>query len=160
MRANPKNISSKKPHGFTFVEIMITLALFFLMASIGLGIFFQYFTFSLITQEVTATQSLIKSVRFKAQKNPDSSRYGVHLDTGTNLIIGFKEPFVMGNSSNDVVHLEQLTIKDLNLMPNVGVTDEILFEAGTAKTTNTGSFTIGNDDFDYTFNVNAQGGIE
>ena len=139
---------------------MITLTLFFLLASIGLGIFFQYFSFSLINNEVTTTQSLMKNTRFKALKNPDGARYGIHLDTANNLIISFKEPFQMGESSNITIELKQLTIKDLSLLPNIGTTNEILFEATSAKTNNTGSFTIGNADFSYPFTINAQGGIE
>ncbi len=146
--------------GYTFVEIMVTLALFFLLASIGLGAYFQYYSFSLINNDVSHVQSLIKNTRFKALKNPDGSSYGIHIDTANDELTSFKSSYTPGQSGNVTVTLEQLEITDLSLQPAPGTTNEVLFQALTAKTQNTGSFSIGDGDFTYSFTINAQGAIE
>ncbi len=155
-----KNNIKEKTQGFTLTEVMVTLALFFILASVGLGAYFQYYSFSLINNDVTQTQSLISNTRFKALKNPDGSDYGIHLDNNANEITSFKVPYNPGNSANIIYALEQLTITDISLAPVVGVTKVIIFDAITGKTQNTGSFEIGNGDFTYSFNLNAQGAIE
>ena len=150
----------KNTTGFTLVELMVTMSLFFLLASVGLGAYFQYYSFSLINNDVTTTQGLIKNTRFKALKNPDNSDYGIHIDDVTDEITSFKAPYNAFDTANVILKLEQLEITDLNLMPNIGTTNEVVFSAVTGKTVNTGSFTIGNGDFSHSFNFNAQGAIE
>ncbi len=149
-----------KTKGFTLVELMVTLALFFVLASIGLGAYFQYYSFSLINNEVSKVQGLMKNARFKALKNPNGSAFGIHLDPVDREITSFENTYVDGNSGNEVLILEQMEISNLNLQPSVGSTNEILFESRTSKTVNTGSFAISKDDFTYTININSQGAIE
>ena len=101
--------------------------------------------------------TLMKYTRFNALKNPTNSNYGVHLDVAKNSIIAFRSAYNPFDTSNNFVLLKELRIEDLNLMPSVGVTNEIIFKNQTGKTDNTGSFVIGNDNFTYTFSINEQG---
>ena len=147
--------------GFTFVEVMLTLALFIILASVGFGAYFQYYKFSLMNVDITNTQSLLKNTRFRALKNPNGSDYGIYINDSTNEIISFEgEEYTPGDSSNTVLELEALQVSNLSLNPVLGSTNEIIFEASTAKTENTGSFTIGNSNYIHTFYINAQGAIE
>lgn len=146
--------------GFTFIEIMITFSLFLILASVGVGSYFQYYTYSLITRDVDKVTTIMQQTRFRALKTPDGSDYGIHLNDGTGEVIGFKSSYTPGASDNITVTLEQLNITDLDIQPDSGTTNEILFEASTGKTANTGSFTIGDSDTSYTFNINVQGGFE
>jgi len=156
-----RNEKSRFPKGgFSFIEVMTTLGIFFLLASVGLGAYFQYYKFSLINNDIHSAQTLIRNTRFKALKNPTGSNYGVHIDEATNEITSFEGSYVHGESSNIVVQLEQVTITNLNLMPTPGVTDQIIFQAGTAKTQNTGSFSVGSVNYSYTLTINAEGAID
>ena len=101
----------------------------------------------------------MKNARFKAMKNPTNSNYGIHIDEGLNAIIEFTDTYIPNNTGNKALELNSLRIYDLNLAPNIGVTNEIIFENNTGKTENTGSFVIGNDTYNYTFNINSQGVI-
>lgn len=150
----------KKRKGFTLVELMVTLALFFVLASIGLGAYFQYYSFSLINNEVSKVQALMKNARFKALKNPSGADFGIRLDVANREIISFEDTYVPGNDTNEVLILDQLEISNLNLLPSAGTTNEIIFENSSAKTSNTGSFAISKDNFTYTITVNSQGAIE
>ena len=146
--------------GFSFVEVMITLALFLLLAGVGMGAYFQYYSFSLKNHDVNESINLLQKARFKALKNATSTDYGVHIDTGMNMITGFEPPYNPNDPQNVTVELKELTIMDLNIQPSIGVTEDIIFEATTGKTMNTGTFTLGTNDYSYTFTINAQGVIE
>ena len=148
-------VNEKK--AFSFIEVIITMSLFLLLAGIGIGAYFQYYSFSLIKTDVNNTVNLIQQTRFKALKNSTISNYGIHLDPITKIFTGFKDTYNPLDSENEVLELEQLSIIDLSLSPEIGITNEVLFEAQTGKTINSGSFTIGNDDFSYTININLQG---
>lgn len=143
--------------GFSFTEVMITIALFLLLAGIGVGAYFKYYTFALANADVENALTLIKQARFHALKNPYASNYGVHLDTATQSLTVFRDTYAPGSPGNVVLELEQLRIADLSLNPNIGVTNEILFENQTGKTGNTGNFTIENEVYNYTFTINSQG---
>lgn len=143
--------------GFSFTEVMITIALFLLLAGIGVGAYFKYYTFALANSDIENTLTLIKQARFHALKNPYNSNYGVHLDNATQNVTIFRDTYTPGASENIVLELEQLRITDLSLNPNIGVTNEILFEKQTGKTQNAGNFTIENNIYTYTFTINSQG---
>lgn len=143
--------------GFTFIEMMITVALFFLLAGVGVGAYFKYYVFSMASTDVSKTMTLIKQARFRALKNPDNSNYGVHLDATSHHLTVFENSYNPADPQNIKLDLEQLQITDLNLNPNPGVTNDIIFEKQTGKTQNTGSFTIENDVYSYTFTINSQG---
>jgi prepilin-type N-terminal cleavage/methylation domain-containing protein len=145
--------------GFTFIEAIIVMALFLVLAGAGLGAYFNYYTQSLASMDINNTLTLIKQTRFKALKNPTTSDYGIHLDSVMKTITSFKDIYNLTNQNNIVLKLEQLNITDLNLNPDIGITNEILFKKQTGKTVNTGSFTIENGSIIYTFNINEQGVI-
>jgi hypothetical protein len=135
------------------------MSLFLLLAGIGIGAYFQYYQAALVNTDIDNALTIMKDTRFKALKNPTNEDYGVHIDSGTNSIISFRKFYSPGSTENVVVELKQMTIQTLNLDPNLGVTNEIIFENKTGKTQNTGTFTIGNLQRSHTFNINAQGVI-
>lgn len=139
---------------------MLTISLFAVLAGVGVGSYFQYYRFSLMNIDISSSQNLLKNTRFKALKNPNAKNYGIYIDNTSNELISFEEPFLPQNPANTVLKLEQLKISNLSLKPSLGITNQIIFKASTAKTENTGSFTIGNDNYIYTFYINAQGAIE
>ena len=142
---------------FTFMEMMLTVALFFLLAGVGVGAYFKYYVFSLASIDVNKAMTHIKQARFRALKNPDNSNYGVHLDANIQTLTTFKNTYNPVDPQNIALTLKQLQITDLNLNPNPGVTNDIIFEKQTGKTQNTGDFTIENDVYSYTFTINSQG---
>jgi len=159
IRVQKAKCKMRNNKGFSLTEIVITISLFLLLAGAGLGAYFQYYKNSLVNLEVDNAMTLIKFTRFKALKNPTNSDYGIHIDLGTNSLVAFKDEYNPLDSLNTTVKLEQLRIEDLNLAPETGVTNEIIFKNKTSKTENTGSFALGNNEFSYTFNINSQGVI-
>ena len=143
--------------GFTFTEVMISLGLFVVLAAVGVGAYFRYYGFALVDQDIHNAQSLMNEARFLAQKNPTSSDYGIHLDPATETLTLFKEAYVPSTEGNKIVKLEVLEIAMLNLNPVPGVTKDIVFERQTGRTVNSGSFMVGNSDYQYTFHINAEG---
>ncbi|MBU0727780.1 hypothetical protein KKA95_03785 [Patescibacteria group bacterium] len=148
---------NKKIKAFSFIEVIITISLFLLLAGVGVGAYFQYYSFSLVKADVNNVLTLIGQTRFKALKNPTSEDYGIHIDVPTRTITGFRKTYSPFDTENTVVQLEQLNITDLSLNPSIGVTDEIIFQTQTGKTDNYGNFTIGDANYSYTININAQG---
>jgi len=146
--------------GFTFIEIMITFALFMVLASVGVGSYFRYYHFSLVSNDASKITKVLHETRFKALKNAYSSDYGVHFDTVSSELVVFRDSYTPSNSENDVTTLEQLDITNLNLQPNPGVTNNVVFENITGKTQNSGSFTVSKDDFIFTYSINEQGAFE
>ncbi len=151
--------NAKSVKGFSLMEVLITMSLFLLTASMGIGAYFQYYQTALVNADIDSTLTLMKDTRFKALKNPTNSNYGIHIDSATSSLISFRETYTPGLIENIVVELEQLDIKSLDLAPNIGATNEILFEKQTGKTQNSGTFTIGNLNTNHTFNINVQGVI-
>lgn len=151
---------SKGKDGFTFAEVLITLSLFLILASIGVGAYFRYYSFSLINNDLTEIRSMLNETRFKAMKNPYNSDYGLHLDTANDVITAFRDTYIPGDPGNTDFQLEQLGISNTDLQPDPGFTDEILFQNATGKTQNSGSFTVSNTDFSFDFTINAQGAFE
>lgn len=152
--------SGVRKGGFTFTEVMITLALFMVLASVGMGAYFQYYQFSLINNDLGKVTKILHETRFKAMKNPYHSNYGVYINSGVSELVTFRDSYVPENSENEVVKLEQLDVYQLNLMPSPGVTNNIVFENMTGKTQNSGSFTLGKNEFSETFIINPQGAFE
>lgn len=152
-------IKKSQRGGFSFIEVLLTMALFLLLAGVGVGAYFNYYVFALANADVKSTFTLLKQTRFRALKNPDSSDYGVHLDPATRTLTVFRNVYNPVDPENIVLELEQLDITDLSLNPSIGVTDDILFQKLTGKTSNTGTFTISNPTLNYTFSINPQGVI-
>jgi len=146
--------------GFTFIEIILTMSLFLILAGVGVGAYFKYYSFSLIKNDISNAMTVIKQTRFSALKNATGSDYGIHIDSTTRTITGFKNVYNASDSENKVARLEQLNITELSLNPNIGSTNEIIFQVQTGKTLNYGSFKIGNDTYSYTININPQGVVD
>lgn len=158
--SNPKSeIRNQKCKGFSFIEVLLTMALFLLLAGVGVGAYFNYYLFSLANADVKNTFTLLKQARFRALKNPDSSDYGVHLDPATRTLTIFRNTYSPVDPQNIDLELEQLDITDVSLNPSIGITDDIIFQKLTGKTSNSGTFTISNQTLNYTFSINSQGVI-
>jgi prepilin-type N-terminal cleavage/methylation domain-containing protein len=146
--------------GFTFIEIILTTSLFLILAGVGVGVYFKYYSFSLIKNDISNVMTLIKQTRFSALKNATGSDYGIHIDVPGRAITGFKGVYSPSDSENKTVRLEQLDIMELSLNPNIGSTNEVIFQVQTGKTLNYGDFTIGNETYSYTININPQGVVQ
>lgn len=146
--------------GFSFIEVMLTLALFMTLSSVGVGAYFKYYSFSLNNIDHNQVTKILRETRFRAMKNPHNSNYGIYLNSADSEIIGFRDTYTPGHAENISLNLEQLEISDLNIQPTPGITNTIIFENRTGKTQNTGSFKISNDNFEYTFTINLQGAFE
>lgn len=144
-------------NGFTFTEVIIAISIFMILAGVGVGAYFRYYNFALVDMDVNGAITLITRTRFLAQKNATSSDYGVHLDPATHTLTQFRDAYVPGAPENVNFKMGVLGITDTALNPVPGVTDRIVFERWTGKTVNWGTFTIGNADYTYTFNINPQG---
>lgn len=146
--------------GFTFAEVLITLSLFLILSSLGVGAYFRYYSLSLINRDVSLIRTALHETRFKAMKNPHHSNYGLHLDTVNDAVVTYRDTYVPGAAENIVVNLEQLEISDLDLQPDPGVTSSILFENKTGKTSNDGTFTVSSNNQNFDFGINSQGALE
>lgn len=150
----------KEKKGFTFTEVMITLALFMVLASVGMGAYFRYYNFSLINNDIGNINKILHDTRSRAMKNATGDEYGLRLETNSNEFISFRDTFLPEHPENNVVKLERLEVTAINLAPSLGITDTIIFENTTGKTQNFGTFTVETDNFSYTFNINSQGVFE
>ncbi|MBN2087059.1 hypothetical protein JW758_01805 [Candidatus Peregrinibacteria bacterium] len=149
-----------KNKAFSFAEVIITVSLFFIIAGVGIGAYFEYYKSSLIKTDISNTFEIIKNTRYKALKNPTNSDYGIYIDPLTRTLTSFKDIYNPANPENVTFKMEQLDITDLNIYPNLGVTNEIIFEAQTAKTLNYGSFTISNGSYSNNIYITSQGVVE
>lgn len=154
-----KSHQGSRKRGFTFAEVIISMSLFLLLAGVGVGAYFRYYSFAQVDLDIHNVMALISKTRFLAQKNPSSSDYGVHFDTVAQTLTLYKSIYVPLAAGNESVKLDVLRITDLNLNPVPGVTDDVLFERQSGKTINSGTFTIGNDNYTYTISINPQGVI-
>ena len=133
------------------------MGLFFVLAGIGVGAYFNYYKTSLLNDDINNAINLMKETRFNALKNPGNSKYGVHIDLATKTITGFRgETYDALDGLNRTVLLQNAQLSNINLQPTPGVTSDIIFSARTGKTENTGSFQVG----DYVISINAQGTID
>ena len=152
------NLKNKK--AFSIIEVLVSIAIFIMITSMGVGAYFTFYQNSFVRIEHSNVLNQLKTARFLALKNSDASNYGVYFDIVNNKVIMFKDTYVEGANSNNVLKLKHLTIEELNISPNPGVTSEILFERSTAKTNNMGSVLMKGNGEDFTFTVNSQGIIE
>jgi type II secretory pathway pseudopilin PulG len=148
------------PGAFTLTEVIVSVSMFLIMAGVGVGAYFRYYSFALVDLDITNTMTLIDQARFVAQKNANSSDYGIHLDPVAETLTQFQSAYVPNASGNVVLKLGTLGISDLNLNPAPGVTRDILFQRQTGKTVNWGTFKIGNGDYAKTFSINPEGVVE
>ena len=158
-----KNWKYKMPKGFTgftFAEVLITLSLFLILASLGVGSYFRYYSLSLINNDMNKIQGILHSTRFKAMKNPYKSDYGIHLNETTGELTTFRDTYTANNPENITVTLDQLSITDINLENQGQGSNQILFENISGKTQNNGSFTVSNPDLSYDFTINKLGVFE
>jgi len=143
--------------GFTLIELVLTMSLFLLLASSGIGAYFQYYNNSLNNMDIKNTLTFIKNTQFKALKNATSSDYGVHFDVSNSTITTFKDTYTQESPENVILQLVKLDILNFNLSPDIGLTNEILFKSKNGKTDNFGGFIIGKSGFAHTFTINSQG---
>jgi prepilin-type N-terminal cleavage/methylation domain-containing protein len=145
--------------GFTFAEVIISMSLFLILAGVGVGAYFRYYSFAQVDLDVHNVMALISKTRFLSQKNPTSSDYGIHFDPVTQNLTLYKNAYVPYAVGNETVKLDVLRITDLNLNPVPRVTNSVLFERQSGKTINSGTVTFGNDNYTYTISINPQGVI-
>ncbi|QQR83186.1 hypothetical protein IPJ72_05270 [Candidatus Peregrinibacteria bacterium] len=146
--------------GFSLAEILLTASIFIILASVGVGAYFQYYRASLGNIDINSTLTLLKRARSLALKNATNANYGVHIDPINHQFTIFQNMYTSGGSGNITLDLKYFDILDFELNPQPGITNEIVFENRTARTQNDGTITIGNQNTNFTFNVNTFGVIE
>ncbi len=160
-RNNPNHRNNRNhPKGFTFTEVVISLALFMVLAGVGVGAYFQYYSFALVDMDIHNATTLLNQARFLAQKSPTPSDYGIHLDPATSTLTQFKGTYSPMGVDNQVLRLGSMRITNTHLNPNPGVTSDIIFEKQVGKTVNWGTFTIASKDSTFTFSINPEGVIQ
>lgn len=146
--------------GFSLTELLITIALFLVLAGVGMGSYVEYYRTSQANQEIDSVLTLVKRTRSRAIKNASGLNQGVHFDAVSRELTTFEDNYVPGDPLNKSLQLNQLTIEQLNLQPNIGSTNEVVFEAKTGKTVNTGYVLFNSAVGEYRFEVNEQGLID
>lgn len=151
-----------KNDAFSLIEIILVTSLFFILITLGLGAYFNYYSISALNNDIFRVSSLIEKTQFKAMKNPDSEPYGIYIDDANLQIVSFRNAYVPGNQENIILDFEMVDYIELDLNPSPGISNEIIFESRTGKVENAGSFVIGNSqtEVSHTFTINSQGAIE
>lgn len=124
-----------KNSGFTLVEILVTVAVFGIVLSIGAFANVNLFTREISIQEQTTLVSVLQKARGRAMNNIHSTPHGVHIENGSDYYIIFRgDTYSSSSTTNEKVWREKKVAIS-------GLTD-IVFNQLSGNTTNTGTITL------------------
>ncbi len=125
--------------GFTILEIIISLAIFLILAVIIVFSFSPLRNNQELTNTVQETINLLNSARSKTLSSEGSSQYGVHFESSR--IILFKgASFSESSPDNNVVALSSLV--EISVINLNGGGNNLVFQRLTGKTNNYGTITL------------------
>lgn len=145
-------ISADKNKGFTFIEIIMVVAI--LMALAGLGLIFGidfYKTYSLDTER-NVVSSLLQKARSRAQNNFNQSPHGVYFQSNNYYIIFQGASYALRN-----VDYDQLIPK--NQAINISGISEIIFGQLSGDSQIAGNVILNNNKRTLIISINNEGGI-
>ena len=148
-----------KTKGLTFIELILVISLMVIFSGLGLTSYLTFHQSALTSADIRGVKSMLHQARFSAVKPSDGSDFGLYLNTEEQKVELFQGTYEASNVVQER-QLLKLTIGEINLQPNPGVTNQVLFQKITGKTVNEGSFTLESSDLTYTFSINAQGTID
>lgn len=99
------NISTQDNRGFTLIEILISIGILALIASLGLFISLDFFRSYSFRSEQSVIVSLLQNARSKSLNNINQVRHGVHFEVNPNL-----KYIIFEGSSYDSSNPSNLTI--------------------------------------------------
>jgi len=140
----------KKAHGFTLIELMLSLAILAIVAALLIPVSQTLQNKSNLS---TATQSIVLALRqaqtFALASQSDSS-WGVYLlEEGGSLIIFEGTSYARGTEYEEVTFTDTITVSGVS---------EIVFQKRTGETANTGDITLTSpSNGTATISVNAKG---
>lgn len=125
--------------GFTILEIIISLAIFLILAVIIVFSFSRFRSDQELTNNVQETINLLNLARSKTLSSEGSSQYGVHFESSRTVLfkgVSFSE----SSPDNIVVALSSLIeISAINLNEEE---NNLVFQRLTGKTNNYGTITL------------------
>jgi|SRR3989344_3122022 len=104
MKSLNTSIQGKRA-GFTLIEILVSIAILAVIASLGLFISMDFFRSYSFRSEESVIVSVLQKARSESMNNIDQSRHGVHFITGHYVI--FECPSICtiypGSNSSDLI---------------------------------------------------------
>lgn len=145
-------------HGFTLLEVMVSVAILALVASVGWFSFASYAARRELDSSAARVAALITEAQRKTLAGEDSSAYGVHFESDRAVL--FRAPsYVSGSADNKTEMLtRRITIPTISFSGN-----EVIFKRLTGAAVSAGSVTLsvrGNSSVSKTVSVNALGVVE
>ena len=121
--------------GYSFVEILITIAVLAVISSAITASFFSFYKTRALGKEAARVLDLIHEARSKTVSSKDASEYGMHFDASRAVLfkgIVFTEP---SSDNKEITLLNSVEIFDISLNQGAG---DLFFKRITGETDNFG----------------------
>lgn len=130
--------------GFTFIEIVIVLAIIFIILTITMVSLGNFKENQYLKNNVNESVSLINQARSRTLSSEDFSQYGIHFES--NQIVLFKgTSYIVGDSNNIILSLSGFI--EISMISLDGGGPDLVFQKLNGKTDQFGSvvFRVKND---------------
>lgn len=160
----------RRSSGFTLIEILISLGVLVIIASLGLFVSFDFYRHSSFQSERSVIVSVLQKARNQSVDNIDQTRHGVHFEVNPVAYVIFEcsqaspqcTSFVAGSS--DLTIAASYGISFAN--PNLSAPFDVVFDqlsgdcVSVLCTTNIQPITINDGTNSYSININSEGRID
>ncbi len=152
----PNNPGAKKLHrktgaGFTLIEILIVIAIFTALATMGVIVGLDSYGRYLFRSDLATAASLLQKARSEAMNNIGETPHGVYFNDPANFILFYGASYATRNTSFDLAVSRNKTVATSGLT-------EIVF-IPLSGTTAGGAVMLHNGVSNTTITVNNEGGI-
>jgi prepilin-type N-terminal cleavage/methylation domain-containing protein len=128
-----------KQRGFTFLEILIVVAIIFMLSALSMTVYSKLNRNQTLTKDVQAVEAILEQARSQALASKNSSVYGIHFaSTSVTLFDGYTY-----NASDPDNHVYMLNPE--NVIWNATLTGgglDVVFKRLTGETTQSGIVTL------------------
>lgn len=145
LRANKKLV-----RGFTFIEVLVTIGLFAVIAAFGLGVGIDTFGRSRVQSDRDLVVLLLQKARARSMNNINQSKHGLYIDTSDDEFVLFQGDSYATRVSEEVTPIS----------PNITFSGdpEVVFEQLSGKTSDH-IIEVSGDAANYDITTNNEGRI-
>ena len=147
----------KTKSGFTLIEVLITMGIIILLATLGLFVAADQYKSYALSSDRNTVVSMLQKARNRSMNNINESEHGFTIDSNSNYVL-FQTPANMGYSGRNV-NYDEIVPRS----PAVTVTglpsSEVIFKQLSGNTSAM-TLTLQNDTNALTITVNATGQID